>query len=116
MSSYPSIAAEENRKVKYPNSFVFGFASGILLQICTRAATYEPLSARPFSYITVGLVLGSGMWYYDYWRRRAMDEVMYAEQRRNYHYTVKAMNRVRHGEEEEIVNLVEYLATTTVRE
>ena len=63
-----------------------------------RPFTYEPLSASniqlncyllniigPFSYITTGLVMGFGMFYYDYFRRRAIEEVMYSEERKRYH-------------------------------
>ena len=51
---------------------------------------------------------------------------MYAEERRRYHRnhpsfnniieTIKAMNRVRIGEEEDISNLIDYLTNTTSRE
>ncbi len=79
------------------DSFIFGFSAGVLLNIATRSATYEPLSASinnkmnnwsnlgPFSYLSTGLVLGVGIWYYDYWRRRAIEEVLYADERRRYH-------------------------------
>ena len=94
----------------------------------TRVATYEPLAARPFSYLATGAVVGVSMWYYDYWRRRAIEEVLYADERRRYHrknilncYLIiieqlRAINRVRIGEENEVLNLVEYLTNTTVRE
>ncbi len=62
----------------------------------TRLATYEPLAASnynfidnicagPFSYLATGAVLGVSIWYYDYWRRRAIEEVLYAEEKRRYH-------------------------------
>ena len=35
--------------------------------------------------MTTGLVLAVGVWYYDYWRRRAIEEVLYADERRRYH-------------------------------
>ena len=41
----------------------------------------------PFSYLSTGLVLGVSIWYYDYWRRRAVEEVLYADERRRYHCT-----------------------------
>ena len=93
----------------------------------SRAATYEPLSARPWSYLSTGLVLGVGIWYYDYWRRRAIEEVLYADERRRYHrmnklYSLtiveqlKAINRVRIGEEHEVTNLIDYLTNSSVRE
>ena len=67
------------------DSAVFGFAAGVLLNVCTRAATYEPLAARPWSYLATGAVLGVSIWYYDYWRRRAIEEILYAEERKRYH-------------------------------
>ena len=67
----------------------------------TRVGTREPLSARPFSYLTVGLVLGLGSSYYDYWKRNAQEEVLYAEDEVAYHNMVKAMNNCRVGEEDE---------------
>ena len=94
----------------------------------TRVATYEPMAARPFSYLATGAVVGFSMWYYDYWRRRAIEEVLYADERRRYHRNdfshyilliieqLRAINRVRIGEENEVLNLVEYLTNTTVRE
>ena len=106
MSSEPS----------YPNSLLFGFSAGVLLNIATRAATYEPLAARPWSYLATGAVLGVSIWYYDYWRRRAVEEVMYAEERHRYNMQLKAMNRVRVGEEHEVTNLIDYLTNASVRE
>ena len=101
---------------RYPNSFLFGFTGGVFLQMVTRMGSHEPLAARPFSYLTTGLVLAVGVWYYDYWRRRAMEDIMIAEQQRRYHMTLKALHMVRAGEEEEITNLVEYLKNSTSRE
>lgn len=37
------------------------------------------MNIGPWSYMSTGLALGFAFWYYDYWRRRAMDEVMVAE-------------------------------------
>ncbi len=108
------------------DSALFGFAAGVLLNVCTRAATYEPLAARPWSYLATGTFLGFSIWYYDYWRRRAIEEILYAEERRRYNrkskFTLtcleqlKAINRVRIGEENEVTNLIEYLTNSTVRE
>ena len=45
-----------------------------------------------------------------------MEDVMRAEERAKYYKTVKAMNTsIRYGEEDEISNLTEYLAGSTVR-
>ena len=81
----------------------------------TRVATKEPMAARPFSYLTVGLAWGLGMSYYDWWRRCAIDEIMVVEKERNYHAIIRGMNNVRVGEEDETQNLVEYLTGTTTR-
>ena len=67
----------------------------------TRVGTREPLSARPFSYVTLGLFFGLGSSYYDYWKRNAQEEVLYAEDEVAYHNTVKAMNNCRVGDEDE---------------
>ena len=67
------------------DSALFGFVAGVILNVATRAASYEPLAARPWSYLATGAVLGVSIWYYDYWRRRAIEEVLYAEERRRYH-------------------------------
>ena len=76
----------------------------------------EPLSARPFSYARVGLVMGLTISYWDYWRRTALQEVLVAEQKQRYHQQVKAINAsVRYGEEDDIQNLTEYLAGYTLR-
>jgi|TARA_B110000285_G_C14809801_1_gene461434 hypothetical protein len=81
-----------------------------------RFGTLEPLSARPFAYLRGALIVGSGLSYYDWWRRCALEQVMVAEERQQYYKTLKAINRnVRFGEEDEIGNLTEYLAGTTTR-
>lgn len=101
---------------KYPNAFIFGCSAGMLLQFITRSATMEPLSARPFSYIRVGLVFGCLISYYDYWRRTALEQVLYSEDRTRYYAQVKAINAsVRYGEEDDIQNLTEYCAGYTTR-
>ena len=76
-------------------------------------ATKEALSVRPFSYLTLGI--GSGLFfsYYDWWRRCALDEIMNNQKEREYHYTLRALHRVRVGEEDEISNLTEYLKSRT---
>ena len=98
------------------DSFLFGFTAGAIMNMATRAATYEPISARPFSYLSTGIAFGVAIWYYDYWRRRAIEEVLYSEERRRYNVQLKALNRSRIGEEHEISNLIEYLTNTTVKE
>ena len=95
----------------YPNAFLYGFVSGSMIQLAARAGTMEPLCARPFSYLRLGLVFGVTISYWDYWRRSAMQQVLYGEERQRYHKMVKAINSsVRYGEEDEIQNLTEYLS------
>ena len=65
---------------KYPNAFIFGTVTGAVLQMATRSGTMEPLCARPFSYLRVGLFFGVTISYWDYWRRTALQEVLYAEE------------------------------------
>ena len=77
--------------------------------------TKEPLAARPWSYLTVGLVFGGAYSYWDWWRRTATEEIMYGEDSLRYHNTIKGINNVRVGEEDETQNLVEYLTGTTTR-
>ena len=105
----------DNRVHKYPNAFRYGFVVGVFLQTSVRVATKEPLSARPFSYLTLGLGWGAFSSFYDYWKRISMEEMLYAQSESNYHNMVAAMNNVRVGEEEETQNLVEYLTGTTTR-
>lgn len=82
--------------------------------MCIRTGTQEPLCARPFSYLRLGLFFGVTIHWWDYARRVAMEDVMRAEHRAKYFKTVKAMNTsIRIGEEDEITNLTEYLAGTT---
>ena len=105
----------DERVHKYPNAFRYGFAFGAGVQLLTRACTKEPLAARPFSYVTLGLVFGAAHSYWDWWRRCATEEILYAENEIAYHNMVRGMNNVRVGEEDETQNLVEYLKGTTTR-
>ena len=91
----------EVKKYHYPSAFRFGVAYGFFIQCMTRVATKEPLSARPFSYVTVGLFMGVAHSYWDWWRRTATEEIMYGEDEASYHNMVRAMNNVRVGEEDE---------------
>ena len=100
---------------KYPSGFRYGCAFGVFIQMCTRVATKEPMAARPFSYFTLALAFGTGCSYFDWWRRCAIDEIMYTEKERNYHNMVKGLNNVRVGEEDETANLIEYITGTTSR-
>jgi hypothetical protein len=78
--------------LKFPNAWLFGFTSGVVLNMFTRFATQEPLCARPFSYLRTGAFLMVSIGYYDWWRRQAMQEVMQAEERARYYKQLKAMN------------------------
>ena len=80
-----SDSASTRAPSKYPNAFLFGFVSGVTLNMFTRSSTMEPLCARPFSYLRTGLFFGVAISYWDYWRRSALEEVLYAEDRRRYH-------------------------------
>ena len=73
------------RKNSYPNAFRFGFTAGVFLQLCARRTMEEPFAARPFSYLRTGLLLGFTISYWDYFRRVALQEVMYTEQKMRYH-------------------------------
>ena len=98
-------------KTRYPNAFLFGSIAGMVLQMVTRGSMGEPFSARPFAYLKFALIFGCGVSYWDYWRRCAMEQVLYSEEKIRYYQTVKAINAsVRYGEEDEIQNLTEYLA------
>ena len=81
-----------------------------------RPYTMEALSARPLSYLKVGLIFGSVMWYWDYWRRAALEHVLEREDKLRYFKTMQAINHnLRVGDEDEISNLTEYLAGASTR-
>lgn len=103
-------------RLRYPSPFLFGLVTGSTLVALTRTGTMEPLSARPFSYLRVGLFFAVTLSWWDHARRVAMEDVMRAEQKQAYFKMTKAINSgVRFGEEDEIANLTEYLATSTIR-
>ena len=104
-----------NTSIRYPGSFTYGFGSGVLLSLFARRANWEPLSARPFSYLAVGVTFGLMCKYYDYHRRLAVEQVLMAEDDARYFNTVKAANKARYGEENELGNLTEYLSGSTTR-
>ena len=107
---------EEQPRLKYPNSFLFGMASGFSIQYALRRYTVEPLAARPLSYIKFALMGGVMMWYWDYWRRVAMENVLESEDRYRYYQQMQSLNHhMRVGDENEINNLTEYLASSTTR-
>eukprot|EP00347_Sterkiella_histriomuscorum_P022247 403331156 len=108
--------SQDNQTNKYPNTFLAGAVCGAVAQGLSRAGTFERLSARPFSYVTTALTLGTAFWYYEYFRRRSVEELLYAEDRRRYALMVKGMNKVRSGEEYEIRSMIDYLSNTTVQE
>ena len=101
---------------KYPSSFLFGFVTGCCVQAGMRPYTMEPFSARPLSYLKIGLAFGVTMWYWDYFRRVALEHVLEREDKFRYHRTVQAMNHhMRIGDEDEMTNLTEYLAGSSTR-
>jgi hypothetical protein len=63
---------DNKQNLKYPNAFLFGCVTGAVMNMGTRAATMEPLCARPFSYLRVGLFFGLTISYWDYFRRTAL--------------------------------------------
>ena len=76
----------------------------------------ESLSARPLAYIKTGLCFGFVVFYWDYFRRNALEKVMESEDRLRYYQTMQAINHnMRVGDEDEISNLTEYLAGSTTR-
>ena len=105
----------QQRNYRYPNAFRYGAAFGVGVQLATRVATKEALSARPFSYLTLAIAFGAAHSYWDWWRRAASEEILYRESETRYHNTVRGMNNIRAGEENETANLVEYLKRTTTR-
>ena len=81
-----------------------------------RPYTMESLSARPLSYLKIGLIFGTTMWYWDYWRRTALEHVLEREDKLRYFKTMQAINHnLRVGDEDEISNLTEYLAGASTR-
>ena len=103
-------------KLRYPSSFLFGMACGFTTQMWMRMYTLEPLAARPLHYVRAALLAGITLWYWDYWRRCAMEHVLEREDRLKYYQTVQSMNHhMRIGDEDSISNLTEYLAGATTR-
>ena len=101
--------------IKYPNAFLYGAAVGTFFNIILRKQIWEPLSARPFSYLTYGFGFGLFFKYFDYHRRLAVEQVLISEDQARYYNLVKAVNSSRVGEEDEMGNLVDYLSNQTVR-
>ena len=107
---------QELPKLKYPNSFLFGFACGGTVQATSRYFLMESLSARPLAYIKTGLCFGAVIFYWDYFRRNALERVMEREDQLRYYQTMQSINHnMRVGDEDEISNLTEYLAGSTTR-
>ena len=106
---------QQQPKISYPGSMLYGMTCSILLGIFTRRAAMEPLSARPFTYLKHGVILGLALKMFDHNRRLALEQVMIAEDDAKYFGLVKAVNSARVGEEEELGNLTEYLSTSTTR-
>lgn len=52
----------------------------------------------PFSYVGTGLMIGVSTWYYDYWRRRATEEIMYDEDNSRYHSKISLNNALSDSE------------------
>ena len=101
---------------KYPNSFLFGVASGFTASAWARYYQGEPVSARPLTYLKTMIGFGVIMWQWDYFRRNALENVLEGEDKMKYYTTMQAINHnLRVGDEDEITNLTEYLAGSTTR-
>ena len=109
-------AVAQQPQPKYPNSFLFGAAVGVTVQATMRQYTHEPLAARPLAYAKMALMAGAMMWYWDYWRRCALENVLQREERFRYFQTVQSLNlHMRVGDEDATGNLTEYLAGASTR-
>ena len=76
----------------------------------------EPLAARPLQYLKMGLIFGGAIWYWDYLRRVMIENAMEGEEKMRYTKNLRAINfNLRVGDEDEVSNLTEYLASTTTR-
>lgn len=80
-----------------------------------RLLTHEPMSARPLSYLKVSLAMGGFFWYYDYWRRIALETIMQAEADRLYEQQIVALRHVRVGDEKNQPGLMEFLTEETLK-
>ena len=67
----------EKPKLRYPSAFMLGVVTGCIQEAVVHKHCYEPLSARPFSYVRMGLIWGFGLMYFDYWRRNATEAVLH---------------------------------------
>ena len=54
---------------------------------------FRKFNLGPFSYLGSGLVVGAAMWYFDYWRRCATEELLYKEDRRRYSSKIRDLFR-----------------------
>ena len=108
--------AMEQPRLKYPNSFLFGASIGVCINAFARQYSHEPLSARPLTYVKNALAFGAVVFYWDYWRRTALEHVLQREDQMRYFQTMHAANNnLRVGDEDDLSNLTEYLAGSTTR-
>ena len=111
-----AVAKPEQKKLKYPNAWLFGGAVGFTIQAGMRQFTMEPLAARPFAYLRFIIITGAVFGYMDWSRRCMLEYVLEKEDKLRYFTTIQAMNmHMRVGDEDETSNLTEYLAGTTTR-
>ena len=108
--------SEERPLNSYPNAFRFGCVAGVVMNLAGRPLNHEPLAARPFSYVRTALFFGMAFSFYDYWRRNALEDCLYSEEKQRYFMMVKGMNNLRYGEENDLTNLTEYLGRATTRD
>eukprot|EP00355_Strombidium_rassoulzadegani_P005962 CAMPEP_0168615810 /NCGR_PEP_ID=MMETSP0449_2-20121227/4697_1 /TAXON_ID=1082188 /ORGANISM="Strombidium rassoulzadegani, Strain ras09" /LENGTH=92 /DNA_ID=CAMNT_0008656563 /DNA_START=75 /DNA_END=353 /DNA_ORIENTATION=+ len=88
---------------------------GVALEFTSRVASKEAFSARPISYATKAIYMGMFFSWFDWWKRRTVQEILYAEDENQIFGKNLAMDNLRVGDEEESQNLVDFLASTTVR-
>ena len=89
---------------------------GFSVSAVSRYYIGEPLCARPLHYAKTMAIFGGMIWYWDYFRRNMLENVLEGEEKMRYYTTMEAINHnLRAGDEDEITNLTEYLAGSTTR-
>ena len=119
------------------DSFLFGTVCGVLLNISSRVATQEPLSASNTWYRTNDCIRTIqlhinwiGAWFlylvlrllekkshgrsYGGWRNQTLSSYT-SFCSNSFVVQLRGLNKVRYGEEEDITNLMDYMTNATVR-
>ena len=84
-----------DEKVSYPNGFLFGAITGIILQQKVRKYSHSKLSSKPIGYIRSALLMGTFFWYYNYWRRCALEGCLEREEKQRLTKHLQFMNRIK---------------------